>query len=163
MFHTDYTMPPVEEEDPVIPPVTADGVSSLSIDRFLSSVATGEKAIPPQYVCALIGALACSLAEYTVLNSSDFSDAEKADLRYDVEVATADLMWQAQRQARMGCGVSEKADTPASVLDETSVTAASAAELISAVSAKANGNGVFACDTATAVLKALSEYLKRDK
>lgn len=163
MFHTDYSMPPVEEEDPIIPPVTADGVSSLSIDRFLSALATGEKAVPPEYVCALIGALASSLAEYTVLNSSDFPDDEKADLRYDAEVTTADFMWQAQRMARIGCGVSDNGDTAESILKETAQTVSSAEELISAVSAKAKESGIAACSTAAAVLKALGELLGKDR
>ncbi len=163
MFHTDYTMPPVEEEDPVIPPFTADGVSSMSIDRFLSALATGEKAIPPEYVCALAGALASALAEYTVLNASDLSGEERADLRYDAEVTTADFMWQAQRLARIACGVSENADTVESVLEETKATVSSAAELLSGISVKAKESGVAACGTAAALLNALDEFFKKSK
>ncbi|MBQ4370240.1 MAG: hypothetical protein II784_04475 [Oscillospiraceae bacterium] len=157
MFHTDYTMPPVEEEDPVIPPITADGVSALGIDRFLTALATGEKAVPPEYGIALIGAIASAMTEYAAMSSSILSDEEKADLRFDAEVTTADFMWQAQRFARIACGVIDNSDSVESVLKEVSASAASAAEFAIKVKDKATGSGVSACETAAEVLKSLCD------
>jgi len=163
VFHTDYTMPPVEEEDPVIPVITADEVSAISVERFLVAAATGDRAVPPAYVVALAGALAGALIQRCVLCDSSAGEEESGDNRFDSEIVMADFLWQAQRIARVSCGVSENADTIESILKETEASATAALDLAKRVGTTANGDGIFATDAAKALLKTLEQFLETYK